>query len=111
MMPAKNKARGNRLERLIVKDARALGLSAKRSYASNGEALGEDERVDGIVGDYRFQAKMRKKLVKMLREAQECFDNDVYDAYIVKQDRKDPMVIMPFYEWLYLIEQSQKIDV
>lgn len=93
-MPAKNKARGNRLERLIVRRADDARHSAIRSYASNGLALGEDERVDGKIDSLRFQAKMRKQLPKDFRDAQECLDEGIYDLFITKQDRKEPLITM-----------------
>ena len=41
----RNKIRGNNLEREIVNDAKKIGLSAKRAYASDGRSLGKSEVV------------------------------------------------------------------
>ena len=49
-MPSKNKARGNRLERLVVNQAKEVGIKAVRAYASNGLSLGEAEDVDVKIG-------------------------------------------------------------
>ena len=47
-MPSKNKARGNALERKIVKLAEAHGVDARRAWGSDGRSMGYTEDVDGI---------------------------------------------------------------
>ena len=54
-MPSKNKARGNRLERLVVNQAKEVGIEAIRAYASNGLSLGEPEDVDVKIGEFKGQ--------------------------------------------------------
>jgi hypothetical protein len=62
-----NKARGYRLEKLIVDMAKRMGINACRAWGSNGRALGYTDDIDGELGGFLFQAKMKKDLPKWLR--------------------------------------------
>lgn len=56
-MTNKNKQKGNSFERKIVKECEKLGLSAKRSWGSDGRSFGEDKEVDLLVEGYKIQCK------------------------------------------------------
>ena len=48
-MPSKNKARGNRFERLVISRAKDAGFIAERAWGSDGKSLGLTHDVDGII--------------------------------------------------------------
>ena len=89
-MPSKNKARGNRLERLVVNQAKEVGISAIRAYASNGLSLGEAEDVDVKIGEFRGQCKMRKKIASFMKPPESC------DIALIKEDREETLVVMKY---------------
>ena len=98
-MPNKNKARGNRLERLVVNQAKEVGLEAVRAYASNGLALGEAEDVDVKIEEFRGQCKMRKRIASHMKPPESC------EIALIKEDREETLVVMRYSEWLKLIKQ------
>ena len=98
-MPSKNKARGNRLERLVVNQAKEVGLEAVRAYASNGLALGEAEDVDVKIEEFRGQCKMRKRIASHMKPPESC------EIALIKEDREETLVVMRYSEWLKLIKQ------
>jgi len=99
-MPSKNKARGNRLERLVVNMAKEHGIDAVRAYASNGLSLGEAEDVDVKIGDWKGQCKMRKKIASFMKPPESC------DIALIKEDRSDVLVVMNYEDFLFLITGS-----
>jgi hypothetical protein len=56
-MPNANKIKGSRIEREFVKRCERYGLSSKRSWGSDGRALGEEKEVDCMVEGYTVQCK------------------------------------------------------
>ncbi len=56
-MTAKNRAKGNDLERKIVERCKQNGLEAKRAWGSNGLSMGEAQEVDCLVEGWKVQAK------------------------------------------------------
>mgnify|MGYP003112804628 CR=1 FL=1 len=85
-----SKAKGNRLERLVVKMAEKAGLSAKRAYASNGESLGEAEDVDVLIdGNVKVQCKSRKKIATYITPPESC------DITVVKENRGEVLAVLP----------------
>ena len=101
-MPSKNKARGNRLERLVVNQAKELGIDAVRAYASNGLSLGEAEDVDVKIGRFKGQCKMRKKIASFMKPPESC------EIALIKTDREETLVVMRYPEWLELIKKLKK---
>jgi hypothetical protein len=97
-----SKAKGNNFERELVKQAVESGLTAERAYASNGRALGEAETVDVLIAQKRIQAKRRKKLADFLQLPEGC------DAVVIRQDRGDSMVLLPWFDFLDLLKASGK---
>ena len=80
--------KGTGYERELVNDAKAHGIDAQRAWGSNGQALGECEGVDCLVGAYRVQAKRRKTLPAYLQIPEGC------DVVAFRQDRKETLVLM-----------------
>ena len=88
-MPSKNKARGNQLEREIVKMAQEQGLEAQRAWGSDGRSMGLDEAVDCVVEGYEIQAKRRKKIADFLKIPDCC------QMVVFREDgRKNHRVLM-----------------
>lgn len=83
-----NKKRGKKLEADAVTMAKEMGLSARRAWGSNGEALGEHAEVDVIIESLRFQSKMKKKLPKWL------LNHETVDGSIIRMDNHAPMVVI-----------------
>ena len=99
-MPSKNKARGNRLERLVVNQAKEMGIDAIRAYASNGLALGEAEDVDVKISFFKGQCKMRKKIASFMKPPESC------DIALIKEDREDTLVVMRYSDFLHYIKKG-----
>tara|TARA_B100001939_G_scaffold89320_2_gene76531 strand:- start:40 stop:378 length:339 start_codon:yes stop_codon:yes gene_type:complete len=97
----RNKIRGNNLEREIVNDAKKIGLSAKRAYASDGRSLGKSEVVDVIVEHTTIQAKRRKKVAQWLYPD---YHGDDVDAVVTRMDRKEALAIIPLKRFLRLLQ-------
>jgi Holliday junction resolvase len=97
-MPSKNSLRGSTFEREIVALAREQGFRAERAYGSNGKALGEAECVDVLINDaFRIQAKRRKKLAEYLQIPEGA------DAVVFRQDRNQPLALIPLPTLLALL--------
>ncbi len=107
-MTHRNKIRGNNLEREIVNDAKKIGLSAKRAYASDGRSLGKSEVVDVIVEHTTIQAKRRKKVAQWLYPD---YHGDDVDAVVTRMDRKEALAIIPLKRFLRLLQiEKENID-
>ena len=90
-----SKAKGNRLERQVVKMAEEAGLSAKRAYASNGESLGQAEDVDVLIdGKWKVQCKSRKKIASYVTPPESC------DFTVVKENRGEVLAVLPLKDLL-----------
>ena len=96
-MPSKNKARGNRLERLVVNQAKEVGIEAIRAYASNGLSLGEAEDVDVKIGRFKGQCKMRKNIAAFMKPPESC------DIALIKTDREEPLVVIRYSDFLNIM--------
>ncbi len=83
-----SKTKGNGFERELVDEAKALGLEAKRAYASNGIALGQAETVDLMVGTCRIQAKRRKKIAADFKVPVGA------DVVVFREDRGETFVLL-----------------
>ena len=101
-MPSKNKARGNRLERLVVNQAKELGIEAIRAYASNGMSLGEAEDVDVKIDGLKGQCKMRKKIASFMKPPESC------DIALIKEDREETLVVIRYPDFLQMILDLHK---
>lgn len=100
-MPAKNKIRGNNLERELVNQAQEQGLKSVRAYGSDGRALGEEPTVDIQIADKNFQVKRRKKLAKFLEIPPTC------EGVIFKQDYKKPLILIPYSTYLDMLVELE----
>ena len=99
-MVSRNKARGNRLERAVVKLAHSLGLSAKRAWASDGRSLGMHAEVDVVINGLSYQCKKRRKIASYL------FPSSNVHGQIVSQDRGGYYVVLRLQD--YLLEQRDR---
>lgn len=98
-----SKVKGNNFEREIVKLAREAGFPAERAYASNGKSLGHAEEVDLTVADVRVQAKRRKKIPAYLQIPAGA------DAVVFRQDRGEPLIMLPFKDWLESLSERAMV--
>ena len=96
-MPNRSKQKGNRFERLVVEMTKDSGLAAKRAWGSNGEAMGEHEEVDVLIGkSFKIQTKCRKKIATWMTPSENV------DAQVIKADRENPLIVMRYDDWLEL---------
>jgi hypothetical protein len=98
-MPAKNKNRGNRLERKIVNMAKGLGLSAQRAWGSDGRALGMIAEVDCVIDGLTFQCKKRKTWPEWMTVP------DGVDYQVIERNYGEPMIVMPMIDYLTLLAE------
>ena len=98
-MPAKNKSRGNRLERKIVNMAKGLGLSAQRAWGSDGRALGMIAEVDCIIDGRTIQCKKRKTWPQWMTVPKGV------DYQVIEKDYGEPMIVMPILDYLTLLAE------
>lgn len=99
-MSSASKRKGSSFEREVVNRARAAGITAKRAYASNGLSIGEAENVDVLIGRYRGQCKIRKRLSSVIKVEE---NNDVQ---IIREDRGKTYVVMELDNFLNLIKEQ-----
>ena len=100
-----SKRKGDKFERALVREAEATGIPAQRAYMSNGRALGEAEGVDlvlGLQGEWRVQAKRRKKI------AQYLIPPEGADLTAVREDYGEPLVVLPYETFLQLIHSDSR---
>ena len=88
------KQKGNRVERMVVNMAKDRGLKAKRAYASDGRSLGFHEEVDVVINNIKIQVKARKSIAAFMKP------NENVDAVILKEDRMEPVVVLPLKQYL-----------
>ena len=107
-MAHSSKRKGNRFEREVVRTAEAKGLEAERAYASNGQSLGEVKACDVLVRGrdadamdaLRVQAKRRASIASYLEPPEGT------DAVVVREDRADNLVVLPFDNFLDLLKND-----
>jgi Holliday junction resolvase len=92
-----SKRKGSNFERDIVNAAKAVGLNAKRAYASNGLSLGQHEEVDVLLEGYKIQAKRRKHIGELVKP------NENVDIQVIKEDRGHIYAVMRYEEFLNLL--------
>jgi len=105
-MPHASKRKGDRFERELVNAAEAAGVPGQRAYMSNGRALGESKNVDlalGLQGEWRVQAKRRKSIAQYLKPPEGA------DVVAVREDRGEPLVVLPFSDFLDLIRPDANL--
>jgi Holliday junction resolvase len=104
-MPCNNAIRGKTVEREVVKKFLENGIQAKRSWGSNGEALGMHRTVDVIAdinGWVKFQVKRKKELPEWLG-----FTSHV-DGVIVREDGRGAKhhVLMTLDFFIHLLKEK-----
>ena len=101
-MSSKEKAKGNRIERLVVNQFKDNNIESKRAWGSDGRSLGWHEEVDvvAIIDErhWKFQVKGRKAIADYLKP-----NLDAVDAQILKEDRQPLLVVLPFDEFVKLV--------
>ena len=98
MNPQKNK--GSRVEREIVHLHRDMGIDAKRVPLSGAA---EGFKGDVIIGDMVSEVKSRKGGQGFATISRWLGDNDLL---FVKEDRKEPLVVMPWKTYEKLIKEG-----
>ena len=91
-----NRTRGFNLEREAVNEAKALGLTSKRMWGSDGRTAGLDSEVDVIIDDKHFQCKRKRRLPAW-------FSMEHVEGIIVRQDQEKALVIVPLSNYLALL--------
>jgi len=108
-MPSRSKQKGNRFEREVVNIAKERQIGAERAYASNGLSLGHTEEVDAVLDgkdkEWRVQCKVRKNIAKWIKP-----NTENVDVQVVKEDRGTIYAILPFEDFLELIEDPDKTN-
>jgi len=108
-MPSRSKQKGNRFEREVVNIAKERQIGAERAYASNGLSLGHAEEVDAVLDgkdkEWRVQCKVRKNIAKWIKP-----NTKNVDVQVVKEDRGTIYAILPFEDFLELIEDPDKTN-
>ncbi len=108
-MPSRSKQKGNRFEREVVNIAKERQIGAERAYASNGLSLGHTEEVDAVLDgkdkEWRVQCKVRKNIAKWIKP-----NTKNVDVQVVKEDRGTIYAILPFEDFLELIEDPDKTN-
>ena len=91
-----SKVKGNTHEREVVAAANSYGIDGQRAWGSNGRSLGMHEEVDVLLeGDFRIQAKRRKRIANWLKPS------EVVDAVVVREDRGENYIILRYNEFCY----------
>jgi len=99
------KQKGNRIERECVNLAKGFGFESKRAWGSDGRSLGWHEEVDMIIdigkpiGFYKFQVKGRKAIADYLKPCEHVY------GQILKEDRKEPLVVLRYKDFLTLLKR------
>tara|TARA_Y100000361_G_C11142564_1_gene335990 strand:- start:207 stop:548 length:342 start_codon:yes stop_codon:yes gene_type:complete len=104
-----SKQKGNRVERLIVDIFKEYNWDVRRAWGSNGQALGHHEEVDIAakhpviyngkeMPELKVQVKARKKVAEYIKP-----NTEVVDWQVLKEDRQDPLVILPLHDLLAII--------
>tara|TARA_R100000789_G_C2936356_1_gene130702 strand:- start:80 stop:406 length:327 start_codon:yes stop_codon:yes gene_type:complete len=107
-MPSKSKAKGNRIERLVVNEFEEYDIKSQRAWGSDGRSLGLNEEVD-VVADI-FPGKDRIKIqVKGRRHIADYMkpDTSLVDMQVLKEDREELLAVLPLstlLAWLKLKE-------
>ena len=99
-----SKAKGTRYEVELVKQAQALGLSAKRAWGSNGASFGQHPEVDLMIDGVKVQAKRRKSLPLWLLPSQHV------DVQVFRQDNGESYAMLPLWDLLQLYKQTHGND-
>ena len=91
-MASKSKAKGNRIEREVVKIFEEYGYSARRAWGSDGRSLGLNEEVDVLVN---IKVKGRKRIADYLKP-----DTDKVSMQILHEDRGKYYIVMDVHDYL-----------
>ena len=106
-MSSPSRAKGNRLEYLIVKRAEEAGIPSRRAYASNGRSLGCTDDVDVLMGGLKVQAKARKAIADYLKPPAGADITVVH--HIRRGHTEEPLVVIPLHLFLRLASPALRV--
>lgn len=106
-MASPSKAKGNRLEYLIVKRAQDAGVHAKRAWGSNGRSLGCSDDVDVLMGGLKVQAKARKAIADYIKPPAGADVTVVH--HIRRGHTEEPLVVVPLSLFLRLASPALRV--
>lgn len=94
-----SKVKGSAFERECVDQALGCGLTAKRSWGSNGQSLGFHEEVDVLIETEKGQCKRRNRLGKLFTPSEHV------DVQILRADHEKAFVVMTLTHYLELLRR------
>lgn len=98
-----SKRKGVSFERELVDIAKARGLSAKRAWGSNGQALGMHDEVDLVVEEVKVQAKRRARLASYMKPSEHV------DAVAMREDRGECLLVVRYEDYLDLLIRAEML--
>mgnify|MGYP003637242758 CR=1 FL=1 len=98
-MASKSKAKGNRIERLVVNEFEKFYIKAQRAWGSDGRSLGLNEEVD-VVADIFPERKCIADYMKP--------DTSLVDMQVLKEDREELLAVLPLSTLLCWLELKDR---
>ncbi len=100
-----SRQKGDRLERLVVDTLRAEGLAAERIPLSGsaGGSFAGDVTFPALGGDWKAECKCRASGFKLVYSAL-----DGNDVVFLKQDRQEPLVVVPLHRFARLLIAAER---
>ena len=107
-MPSKSKAKGNRIERLVVNEFEEYDIKSQRAWGSDGRSLGLNEQVDVVADIFpgkdriKIQVKGRRRIADYMKP-----NTSLVDMQVLKEDREELLAVLPLstlLAWLKLKE-------
>lgn len=85
-----SKRKGSTAEREVVQLAKDHGLTSKRAWGSNGQALGEADTVDALIAHLRVQVKRRARIAHYIQPP------DGADVTLLRANRGEWLAVLPY---------------
>ena len=110
-MPSKSKAKGNRIERLVVNEFEEYDIKSQRAWGSDGRSLGLNEEVDVVADMFpemmkdriKIQVKGRRRIADYMKP-----DTSLVDMQVLKEDRGELLAVLPLSTLLYWLELKDR---
>lgn len=104
MKPGGQRAKGHAFERQIAAEMRRIWPNAKRGFQARG---GGQEQADVEGTPFHLECKHGKKVNVRAAMAQAIADTNGRTPVVVfKDDRKEPLVVMLFEDWLEMAAKA-----
>jgi len=109
IMASKSKAKGNRIERLVVNEFEKFYIKAQRAWGSDGRSLGLNEEVDVVADIFperdriKIQVKGRKCIADYMKP-----DTSLVDMQVLKEDREELLAVLPLSTLLCWLELKDR---